>query len=90
MATYGLLRYILWKQITGVFNVKILLQKNTAIFFRKLAKSKYNYFINVFMLPIIAGYDKAYLYDIPEGTLEKGYPDCCNCDEDMTNNCKDC
>jgi hypothetical protein len=63
MYLYGLLRYILWKRISGNFDIDILLRKNSRKFFQSLANSKYASFIEAFNSPELKGYDKAYIRD---------------------------
>ncbi len=55
---YGMLRYFLWKLMKGLWDIDILLQRNTKKFFSALDKSKYACFNEAFNQPEIEGFDK--------------------------------
>lgn len=56
IVAYAMLRYYLWKLITGCFDLTILYSNNTAKFFKELACSKYRDFLQVFNETQIKGY----------------------------------
>ena len=58
LMTYGMLKYILARLITGEFNLKWLLYKNNREFFIKLENSRLCRFIEAFNSPEIRGYNK--------------------------------
>lgn len=58
LATYGMLKYIISRLITGEFNLKWLLQKNNKKFFIKLEQSRLCRFIEAFNSPEIRDYNK--------------------------------
>lgn len=70
MLAYGLLRYILWHQIKGVFDLSILLGKNTQKFMEALAGSRYACFIQAFENSTLTGWDRAFLYDFEDCPCE--------------------
>ena len=61
MTLYGTLRLFLWKLITGIWDIKILLRENTKKFFSALLESRFACFIEVFTSTEIRGFDKAFL-----------------------------
>lgn len=59
---YGMLRYFLWFLMEGKWDIDVLLQHNTDLFFHTLQSSrKYSCFREAFEDPDIKGYDQYFL-----------------------------
>lgn len=55
---YGMLRYFLWFLIKCKWDIRILLRRNTDLFFETLAKSEYACWVPYFNSSSIKGYDR--------------------------------
>jgi len=64
LVLYAMLRYFLGFLLYGRFDIRVLLQVNTATFFDNLSKSRYKDFTEAFQDILIRGFDKYFKYNM--------------------------